>query len=378
MERKNIAICAIAYNRVHSLARLLNSLNAAYYPHEVELVISIDKSDSNEVPAYAENFDWKHGSKKVIRHKENLGLRKHVLSCGDLLLAHYDALIVLEDDVSVAQSFYYFAEKCVEKYSDDENIAGISLYNFPINPYSSLPFHPLHSDSDVFLMQIAMSWGQVWMKEQWRRFRNWYDGHNEEFSVMPHLPVPICNWPKSSWLKYHDRYCIEQNKYFVYPYEAFSTDNSDTGSHNKVTCSYFQSHLFYGKKTEFNLNPQVTYDGFFENVKLPEYLILDADNVCIDIYGHKKNRENLRYWLTCTHEPYKIVKSFALSLKPVEYNVIQNLEGHELFLYDTSMSQKSRRRNVMSLIRSYFYATDMYVSHQVKREIISRFRHLFN
>lgn len=25
----------------------------------------------------------------------------------------------------------------------------------------------------------------------------------------------ICNWPKSSWLKYHTKYCIERDRYFV-------------------------------------------------------------------------------------------------------------------------------------------------------------------
>ena len=31
--------------------------------------------------------------------------------------------------------------------------------------------------------------------------------------------VPSINkWPDSSWLKYFDRYCFLNNKYFVYPY----------------------------------------------------------------------------------------------------------------------------------------------------------------
>ena len=66
--------------------------------------------------------------------------------------------------------------------------------------YTKLPFKPVKSEYDVFMMNCAQSWGQVWMKNQWRKFKEWYEKNSEEFNK-PDLPQSINSWPKSSWLK---------------------------------------------------------------------------------------------------------------------------------------------------------------------------------
>ena len=62
---ENIAIVTVAYNRVKSLSRLLNSLLCADIDN-APLIISIDKSNTNEVERYANDFIWPYGEKKVI------------------------------------------------------------------------------------------------------------------------------------------------------------------------------------------------------------------------------------------------------------------------------------------------------------------------
>lgn len=349
-----IGICVIAYNRLTALKRVLCSLEAAIYDEQVTLIISIDKSDTNIVSDYADSYLWANGDKRVITHETNLGLRRHVLLCGELL-HEFDALVVLEDDISVAPSFYLYAKQCAVRFETDDRIAGISLYNFPLNYHNNLPFYPLHSDSDVYLMQCAQSWGQVWLKRQWFAFKTWYEENSEEFGLLSHLPVSICSWPKSSWLKYHTRYCIEQGKYFVYPYVSLSTNHSDAGTHNKYNSTLFQSSLLYGEKKLFNLTPSVRYDGFFENELLYDLLQIDRDSLCIDFYGEKNNREGKRFWLTRKRLPYRLVKSYALSLKPYEWNVICENNGNELFLYDLSASGFNNREVKQSLFYSYMY-----------------------
>ena len=364
----NIAICIIAYNRIDSLKRVLTSLEQSYYGESITLIISIDKSNTTQVEEFAKKYHWKQGEKRVITHPENLGLRKHVLKCGDLL-QEYDALIVLEDDVSVAPSFFYYAKQCVEKYADDDNIAGISLYNFPLNYQNQLPFYPLHSDSDVYLMQCAQSWGQVWMKKQWFAFKEWYNNNSEEFGELPHLPKAICTWPKSSWLKYHTRYCIENKKYFVYPYTSLSTNNSDSGTHNLNKTTFFQSQLLYGLKNTFKLSPKVLYDGFFESKMLSNILNIESDNVCIDFYGEKDNRLKKRYWLTRKQLPYRIVKSYSLSYKPYEWNIFLNENGWELFLYDTQVTNKNKCQDTTKLFKQYIYNADFSLFNKFKKHL---------
>ena len=227
----NIAITVIAYNRVESLARLLASLLRAHYDaNSVPLFISVDKSNTDAVAQYADAFVWPHGVKKVVKQVTNLGLRKHVLSQG-ALLSNYDALVVLEDDLVVAPYFWNFTQQTVRKYANDDRVAGISLYSFAVNNQTRHPFLPMRDGHDVYFMNCAMSWGQVWLKRQWQAFEKWYAQHLE-FPDLPHLPQSICSWDERSWLKYHTRYCIENNKYFVYPYTSYTTNFADVGIHS--------------------------------------------------------------------------------------------------------------------------------------------------
>lgn len=371
---KSIAVCAVCYNRKDSLARLLSSLDAACYPVAVTLIISIDRSDTTAVEEYADGYVWRHGEKRVVKHQENLGLRRHILSIGDWL-EEFDAVVVLEDDIFVAPSFYYYAQQCVERFADDMGVAGISLYKYPYCADSRQPFMPMVTDSDVFLMKRAVSWGQVWMREQWLEFKKWYGVHSEPFGVLPHLPRGVCEWPESSWLKYHIRYCIEEGKSFVVPYTSLSTCFCDLGTHAVKKLTHTQTVLLQGEKRHWNLNPTVTYDGFFEAECLyghfSEVLGIRNEELCIDLYGSKGNRMGRRYWLTREQLPFKVVRSYALEMKPWELNVLHEIEGHEIFLYDTSVGAKRPHEPDNDKKADYYlYSTDLDVRSILREKVM--------
>ena len=83
----------------------------------------------------------------------------------------------------------------------------------------------------------------------------------------------------------------------------------------------------------------VYYDGFFENKSLYSFFKVEERECCIDLNSQKLNREEKRYWLTTKKCDYKILRSFALSYKPIEMNVLLNTTGTELFLYDTTIKE---------------------------------------
>lgn len=337
------AIIAVAYNRVHSLERLLGTLNEAAYPEPVTLIISIDKSKTAEVEDFADAFCWKHGEKRVSKHSENLGLRRHMLSLGQYF-DEFDALIVLEDDVTVVPSFMYYAKSCLEKYKNEKQIAGISLYSFSVNYNNDLPFMPVRTESDVYMMQVAQSWGEIWMKDQWLEFKEWYDKNDEDFDI-PSLPSVICHWPKSSWLKYHTRYCIEQRKFFIYPYMALSTNNGDAGSNFTKADTLYQAELQLSEKTVFQLpdvaDIKVRYDAYFEPMFMGETLCVDENELTVDLYATKNKTIWARYVLSTAALPYVVVRSFGMQLRPIEANIIYNRGGDDIRLYDTTQSAKT-------------------------------------
>jgi len=353
-----IAVICVAYNRADSLTRLLQSLEQASYPEAVTLIISIDKSKTDAVERMADSYQWPHGEKRVAKHEQNMGLRRHMLSLGKYF-DEFDALIVLEDDVTVATSYYHYARQCVEKYFGDSRIAGISLYSFSANYQTYLPFIPSQSQYDVYLMNCAQSWGEVWMKPQWQTFLKWYEHHSETFSL-EHLPQCLNSWPASSWLKYHTRYCIEEDKYFVYPYASLSTNNADPGvNHHGHSDTFFQAVMQVTLKTSYRLSDvneqEIRYDGFFQPKFLAKYLDVADDELCVDLFSEKPSCLFRRYLLSNRPLPFKVVKSYALHLRPVEMNVMCNRTGNELWLYDTTVAGPSPAAPDRYLAYTYFY-----------------------
>lgn len=336
-----IGIIAIGYSRPKSIKRLLDRLNACKYPHDrVQLVVSLDNCGKPDVFDCASAFEWQHGQKTVLLQPERLGLKKHILKCGSYIEQYgWDAAIVLEDDVYPSEAFYMYSLQAVAKYQADDRIAGIALYAMPQNQTVRLPFAPALSEYDAYFMQLAQSWGQVWMRRQWKAFSDWYAAHSEPFRECPGVPANVCRWPETSWLKYHIRWCIETDKFFVYPYQSLTTNFSDVGQHTGVPSNTLQTHLQQRAKATY-LFPDldaapVKYDVFHENEGLPALLGLCPEEICVDVFGGKGNPGEKRYWLTTRAASHQIVRSWALSLYPMDMNVICDLPGKEIFLYDT-------------------------------------------
>lgn len=349
------AIVVVTYNRLASLNRLLSFLsNAVFDSSDINLVISIDYQSSDmhdEVVKISNDFDWKYGAKKIIEHKNNLGLREHVLSCGDLS-EKYGAVIVLEDDIVVSPYFYNYAVQALSVYDKDPNIAGISLYGYEWTQVASRLFCPAQNGSDVYFVQNAQSWGQLWSYRMWREFREWYRTH-KNVEIDKNIPDNVRNWSAKSWLKYHIWYCVDKNKYFVCPYVSLSTNYSDLGEHLKGDSTNFQVPILTGKRINYVIPPfnidSLKYDVFFERQNLGVFLGIEENELCVDLYGKKKNREKKRYWLTSLIADFKIVKSYALQLKPHELNIIFDIGGSEIFLYDVQTIVKNKKNNIKHL-----------------------------
>lgn len=336
------AIVAIAYNRVDSISRLLSSLSKAVYPEgeEITLVISIDKSDSDGVLKAAEAFAWEHGEKVIIAREERMGLKKHVLACGDLSRT-YGSIIVLEDDLYVAPSFYEYAVKALDFTEGDAKIGGISLYNHLFNVHARRSFAAIDDGFDNWYFQFASSWGQAYTMNQWNGFMEWMDKHGEESIVRADVPKNVSGWSDKSWLKYYITYLIDTDKYFLYPRISYTTNFGDIGSHAVKADSDLQVPLAgsrHNVKADFSKleESKAVYDAFFENKCLSE----DGEDILVDLYGIKPIDEiislssSIRYVLTSQRLAYKAVKTYGMMMRPVDANVIYETDGDDYCLYD--------------------------------------------
>lgn len=340
--KSKYAVVVIGYNRLYSLERLCVSLNGAnYLGDNVDLIISLDFCENNALYMFSESFQWNFGEKRVIFHEKKMGLKKHILSCG-IFLEEYEALAILEDDIFVSPEFYSYMIQAIKFYEKDDNIAGISLYSFERNFYNGLGFKPAQSSYDTFFMQMAQSWGQIWLKRQWKEFYDWYL-ENRERNIFTdlHVPMAIKKWGDSSWLKYHTAYCVLKNKFFVYPYNALTTCFMETGVHAKYSDTTGQVPLYSGQKRNYNFasfdEQAVKYDVFYERMEMEKYIFGLAENkpVCMDLYGDKYQYDGYTYLLTTKEFKHSSrLGSYALQLKPQELNVIFEVEGEDIYLYN--------------------------------------------
>lgn len=332
--KQKIAIVAVGYNRRKSMCRLLNSLANAHYEHDdIPLVISIDCSGDTELYQYVQHFDWKHGSKYVNIQRERLGLKNHIIQCGDLT-KYFRAIILLEDDIFVSEYFYRYVEKAVEYYYEEERIGGISLYQNEMNGGTPICF--MNDGSDTYLKAAAASWGECWTDRQWEGFKDWYGRFSDDGFKELDMPENIKKWPKA-WSKYYMAYLVATGRYFVFPQISHTTCFGDAGEHSSNSSNIGQANLLCGQ-SQYRFKPfdeMVRYDSFGTNEALYQWIGLTKDELCVDFYCSKINFQKCRYILTPSRMSLKIVKSFGMMMRPIELNVKYAIEGRELFLYDS-------------------------------------------
>lgn len=353
------AIVVVAFKRPYALERLLQSIVSADFMRfdNIPLVISIDKSDCMEVYKVADGFLWPFGSKTVIRHQKHLGLREHILACGELS-TEYGAVIVLEDDLFVARPFYEYAVQAMDFYQKDNNICGISLYAYDFNEHAQLVFYPVNDGYDNYFIQTPSSWGQLWTKVQWQGFYKWYQNNKETITHHDLLPDSAISWPESSWKKYFIKYMVLEKKFFVFPRSSLTTNFGDIGTHYVKPNSNYQVPLqLIGK--QFTLSrledSKSVYDSHFEI--LPECLkpfnfqLKSFDFEC-DLYGTKNLKKIKSDFMLTVRDCRSSILSYGSGLLPQELNIIFNRPGHFFHLASRSACRNFQRKKRLIQLKS--------------------------
>lgn len=351
----NPAIVVVAYNRPASLWRLLNSLaNASYPVDDIPLIISIDNNDSEEVFKAAEYFEWKHGIKKIMTQAAHLGLKEHILRCGDLT-SEYHSIIVLEDDLLVSPHFYSYAVSASTFYLSESNIAGISLYNYEVAESCFYPFKAIDDGTDVYFMQVASSWGQLWTCQQWESFRTWL-AKNPELAEKKFLPKYLLDWGKNSWKKHFIHYLIATNKYFVFPRLSLTTNFEEPGTNSKTKKVFDVTLQLVQKRYSFVKieNSGAKYDAWFEIS--PESInrlnpALNNYDYVVDLYGSKEIKSGSKPFALTIKRASNPENIFSSDLFPLETNVALNLNGKSIGLYKTEGNKfENTKPNIRNLL----------------------------
>ena len=167
----------------------------------------------------------------------------------------------------------------------------------------------------------------------------------------------------------------------MYPKISLSTNFSDAGTHVGSDSTKFQVPLAFFKKEKWDFSDikesKSIYDAYYENITLYRNLGLDSKNLTIDLFGYKEER-NTKFLLTSKILNYKVLKSFSKSLKPLDSNVISNIPGDDIFLYDTSIKvnnkkRRDKKRDILYDIKGLSYQNAAYLTLRLIRDRIALF-----
>lgn len=344
------AIVAVGYNRPEGMKRLLESIGKAkYHISNIPLIVSIDESDrSDEVEKVAREFQWEYGPLEIRRFPQRQGLRKHIVQCGDYSET-YGAVIILEDDLVVAEDFYTYTCWAHDVYGEDERICGVSLYSYAVNVFTHFSFFPAPAVSDVFLGDMVVTWGQSWNRRQWRAFKEWYIAHEEALpAVNPNMPRDISRWTRS-WGRYFASFIVDKGLSYIYPYRSRTTCFSDYGEHYKssVPLTFVQVPLMQGIPSEYkggDYEQLVHYDIFYERVLNENHSIcgISGSEICMDLSNMKTSAQGKKYVLTNAPLRHKKIASFALTMRPICLNALEQIPGDQLHLYQLETDEIRR------------------------------------
>jgi len=353
-----IAIVVVAYSRPYETRRLINSIVASYFDGDsVDLIVSIDKSNcQQEVYDACNGVEWTHGKYSVIMQEQRLGLRPHILKCGELT-EKYDGVIVLEDDLFVSPNFYRFAKNALIYYGNDERVAQISLYSYGVNEFVSRPFYPEKNEYDVYAMQVTQSWGECWSRTMWENFMasEYYTCATVKKRV--DLPDNVNKWRDNSWKKNFTNYIADTGRFVIYPYYSYTTDYTIAGEHCKADVPDYHVPMQGGNKMDFALCPLdfcVKYDLFFERMDIsPKLLNCESKNVCIDLFGLKKDYGDAEVLISTARLPYAVLGQYSLARKPQEDNLLFPETGVGIFAYDLHKKTKNLPNNNLKQVNRF-------------------------
>lgn len=356
----NPAIVVAAYNRLDSLKRLIGSLMKGKYNVEnIPLIISIDyHKDNLSLIEYANSIVWVHGEILIITHEQNLGLRKHILKCGDLV-NKYENIILLEDDLFLSPYFYQFCLEAMQFYQCETHVAGVSLYSYEKSEGDLRNFKPLYNEYDIYFMQFPSSRGQLWTKKQWIGFMTWYNINKNSNNFIKHLPRYIASWPETSWKKYFASYMVECNKYFVYPKIGLSTNFGEIGQHYSEKTNVIQTDLLSTdlvfKFEEFEqsvLKYDITFELTYNSLILLNPRLAKYPEFTLNFYNLKNMMDSdLVMTQSKSSNP---LQSFSNRMQPLINNILYEIEGEGIVLSkakDIIVENKIDKKNFLFYLR---------------------------
>ena len=161
-------IAVFAYNRPDHLRRCVEALSKNRLAQYSDLFIFLDGAKQ---PSHAANVAevrrvardvYGFANITLIAQPDNLGLASSIMSGVSRLTHEFGKVIVVEDDLLVSPHFLQFINDALDRYADDDRVASIQAYMFPVH----VPLPP------TFFLKDPGCWGWATWKRGWALFES--------------------------------------------------------------------------------------------------------------------------------------------------------------------------------------------------------------
>ena len=159
-------IVLFVYNRPWHTRQTVEALQKNELAGQSDLIIYSDGSPNEkaqvgvrEVREYIKTITG-FNRIEIIERKRNLGLANSIIAGVTDVVDNYGWVIVMEDDLVSSPFLLRYMNAALNYYENDERIASIGAYTFPVK--SKLP--------EAFFLRYASSWGWATWKRGWDIF----------------------------------------------------------------------------------------------------------------------------------------------------------------------------------------------------------------
>jgi hypothetical protein len=160
-------ICLFTYKRLQCTKQTIEALQKNFLASESRLFIfsdsakkEADQAAVEEVRNYLETIKG-FAEVNIIKREKNWGLANSIIDGVSNILAQYQRVIVLEDDLITAPNFLTYMNQALEFYESNKEVFSIAGYTSPLK-------FPSDYEYDVYFAPRASSWGWASWHDRWK------------------------------------------------------------------------------------------------------------------------------------------------------------------------------------------------------------------
>lgn len=344
-EKFSFVIKVLAYDRLESVSRCLESLaRADYVKDRVKLHVFIDHfqieeqgssagtvdidsklNNAHQILKYVDKFDWKHGEKVIHYRTQNAGLQAQWLEAWWPSSEDEFAFIV-EDDMVLSPLFYRYLRALIANYyynpaNSNPSIYGVSLQRPRFVGGKHGNKLKVDNDTRLFLYQMVGTWGQLLFPKPWKEFRLWYDMHKSK-GIKPILEGMITTgWYRRKrekiWTPWFIKFIHSRGYYNIYT--NFLLDRA-------LSISYRDAGVNYGKNIGPDSHLMNSSDILdFDLWEMKPLKLMDWYDFCFQKvlpYRYVKGLDQLEPVLSSVHKQKTVV---LVNLFGVPDAIVRNL-----------------------------------------------------